>query len=134
MKLTYVLIAAAASLFAPLAQAQDAARGARLFADTPTITGKPVAACVSCHGNVRVLREMIANRGGRPDDVRALSRWLGAVFSGAQPGSANAKSQYRNMLTATDLRDLAAYIARTAQAATSARTVAGDLGARSGGS
>jgi cytochrome c553 len=109
-------IAAIAAALAAPALAQDAARGARLYARTAMVTGKPVASCVTCHSDMAVLRELIANRGGKPDDARSLARWLDAVISGAQPGAANAKSQYRGVLTATDLRDLAAYIARAKQA------------------
>lgn len=112
-----MLIAAASfAVFVPVAAAQDAARGARLYADTAARTGKPVASCIACHADVRTLRELIRNRGGRLDDPSALARWLQAVFAGAQPGAANAKAQYRGVLSAADVRDLAAYIGASKQA------------------
>jgi cytochrome c553 len=111
-----VVAAAAASWLAMPALAQDAARGARLYADTAALTGKPVAACAGCHADMNTLRALIANRGGHPDDARALARWLDAVISGAQPGAANAKAQYRGVLKQKDLRDLATYIACAKQA------------------
>jgi cytochrome c553 len=111
-----LLIAAIAAALAAPATAQNAARGALLYADTAAVTGKPVAACVSCHSDMATLRELIANRRGKPDDAVAVARRLDAVIAGAQPGAANAKAQYRGVLTATDLRDLAAYIARAKQA------------------
>jgi cytochrome c553 len=122
---TLIVAAAAASWLVAPALAQDAARGARLYADTAALTGRPVAACVGCHADMNNLRELIANRGGHPDDARALARWLDAVIAGAQPGAANAKAQYRGVLTTTDLRDLAAYIARTKQAKATGVDLAG---------
>jgi cytochrome c553 len=107
-------IVIAVALAAP-AQAQDAARGARLYADTAAVTGKPVASCVSCHSDMATLRELIANRRGKPDDAIAVARRLEAVIAGAQPGAVNAKAQYLGVLSAKDLRDLAAYIARAKQ-------------------
>lgn len=126
MKIVNLLIAAAVSVASP-AVAQDAARGARLYGDTAKATGKPVAACVSCHADLGTLRELLSNRRGRCDDAAALARWLDAVISGAQPGAANAKAQYRGVLKAKDLRDLAAYIACTRQAAASGSDLAGAL-------
>ena len=117
MKSLSPLIASTLALLATSAFAQDAARGARLYAETPKLTGKPVAACVACHSDLNTLRELIANRGGKPDDAAAFARRLDAAIAGAQPGAANAKAQYRGVLTASDLRDLAAYIARVKQAA-----------------
>jgi cytochrome c553 len=97
--------------------AQDAARGARLFANTQGVTGKQVGNCVACHANFDALREMIRNRGGKPDDARSIRALMERAIDGAQPGAANAKAQYRGVLSAKDLRDLAAYIvaARAAQ-------------------
>jgi len=115
---------AAALLPAMPALAQDAARGARLYADTAGATGKPVAACIACHADTDTLRELIRNRGGRPDDSIAVARRLEAVIAGAQPGAASAKAQYRRVLSSTDLRDLAAYIARAKQAALSGEQAA----------
>ncbi len=111
-----ILAAGAALMMAP-AIAQDAARGARLYTETAELAGKAVASCAGCHADVRSLRELIRNRGGQPDDMQALVRWLKAVFSGAQPGAANAKAQYRGVLTDVDVRDLAAYIAGAKRAA-----------------
>ena len=114
---TPILLVVIAALFSLPAQAQDAARGARLFADTAGLTGKPVAACVACHADADTLREQIRNRGGKPDDAAVVARRLDAVIAGAQRGATNAKAQYRSVLTGRDLRDLAAYIARAKQAA-----------------
>lgn len=111
------LLAAAAALASLPALAQDAARGARLYAETGRLTGKPVASCVACHSDIGTLRELLRNRRGQCDDAAALARWIGAVVDGAQPGAANAKLQFRGVLKAGDLRDLAAYIACTKQAA-----------------
>lgn len=116
MKMTAVLLSALL-LPAMSALAQDASRGAKLYADTARVTGKAVAPCIGCHADTDTLRELIRNRGGRPDDPMAVARRLDAVIAGALPGAANAKAQYRNVLSATDLRDLAAYIARAKQAA-----------------
>jgi cytochrome c553 len=112
-------------LLATPVAAQDAARGARLYADTAKETGKPVGSCVSCHAELGTLREMLQNRRGRCDDAAALARWLDAVISGAQPGAASAKAQYRGVLKAKDLRDLAAYISCTKQAAVTGPELAG---------
>lgn len=111
-----ILLAGAALMSAP-AEAQDAARGARLYTNTADVVGKSVASCAGCHADVRGLRELIRNRGGRSDDFQALVRWLNAVFSGAHPGAANAMAQYQGVLTAVDVRDLAAYIAEAKRAA-----------------
>jgi len=116
MKICKLLAAVAVAVAAPV-MAQDAARGARLYADTAKTTGNPVAACTSCHAEIGALREMVHNRRGQCDDAAALARWLGAVIDGAQPGAVNAKAQYRGVLKPKDLRDLAAYIACTRQAA-----------------
>lgn len=123
MKLDSLLVIAV--LIATPAVAQDAARGARLYADTAKETGKPVGACVSCHAELNTLREMLQNRRGRCDDAAALARWLDAVISGAQPGAAGAKAQYRGVFKAKDLLDLAAYISCTKQAAVSGPALAG---------
>jgi cytochrome c553 len=106
------------------ALAQDAAREARLYADTAKLTGKPVATCVACHADVATLREMLRNRRGQCDDQAALARWLDAVVTGAQRGAVNAKAQYRGVLKPKDLRDLAAYIVCTKQAAASGTELA----------
>lgn len=121
------LVAALAALAATPALAQDAARGARLYADTAQVTGRPVAACVACHSAISTLREMLTNRRGKCDDAAALARWLDAVIAGAQPGAVGAKAQYRGVLKPKDLRDLAAYIACTRQAAASAVIVGGSM-------
>ena len=103
--LTAALVVATAG-----ADAQDAVRGARLFTSTQAETGRQVGNCVSCHANFAALREMIRNRGGRPDDARSIGRLMERAIDGAVPGAANAKAQYRGVLTVKDLRDLAAYI------------------------
>jgi cytochrome c553 len=115
MKVLTVLIGAA--MVATPVLAQNATRGAQLYEDTAKVTGKPVGACIACHAETGTLREMLRNRRGRCDDAAALARWLEAVIAGAQPGAANAKAQYRGVLKPKDLRDLAAYIACTKQAA-----------------
>jgi cytochrome c553 len=93
------------------AAAQDAVRGGKLFANTLGETGKPVGNCVACHANFDALREMIRNRGGKPDDARSVAALMQQAIDGAQPGAANAKAQYRGVLSTKDLRDLAAYLA-----------------------
>ncbi len=95
--------------------AGDALRGARLFTNTRGESGRPVGNCVACHANQQALREMLANRGARPDDARAVARLLQRALDGAQPGAANAKAQYRGVLGPRDLRDLAAYLAQAAR-------------------
>jgi cytochrome c553 len=105
-------LAVALLLGAGSAAAQDALRGGRLFASTQGETGRAVGNCIACHANFEALREMIRNRGGRPEDARSVAALLGRAIAGAQPGAANAKAQYRGVLTEQDLRDLAAYIAR----------------------
>jgi hypothetical protein len=67
---------------------------------------------VACHANTDALREMIRNRGGKPDDAVSVRRVLQRAIDGAQPGAAGAKAQYRGVFKAKDLDDLAAYIAR----------------------
>lgn len=104
--------------------AQDAARGERLFNDTAAATGKVVAPCVGCHGDMGALRAMIVNRGGRVDNVPQLAQWIAAVIDGAQPGARNAKAQYRDVLTRKDVLDLAAYLVRTARAQAPGDTLA----------
>jgi mono/diheme cytochrome c family protein len=91
----------------------DAARGAKLFANTRGESGKPVGNCIACHANQEALREMLRNRGARPDDAVAVRALLARAIDGAQPGAADAKAQYRGVLTTKDLRDLAAYLAST---------------------
>jgi len=118
------LLTAVAMVSTPVL-AQNATRGAQLYADTAKLTGKPVGACIACHADMRTLRALIVNRGGHADDARALARWLEAVIAGAQPGAANAKAQYRGVLTPADLRDLAAYIAGARRASVDGAELAG---------
>lgn len=92
--------------------AQDAERGRKLFTDTAAATGKPVGKCIACHANGDALRAMIANGGGRPDDARFVRGVLQKAIEGSVVGAANAKAQYRGILTTKDLEDLAAYIAK----------------------
>jgi len=105
------------ALCAGAANAQDLARGRQLFENTRGVTGKPVGNCVSCHANQAALREMIVNRGGKPSDSRSVRRVLQAAIDGAAPGAANAKAQFRRVLTAKDLDDLASYLASAKKAA-----------------
>jgi mono/diheme cytochrome c family protein len=100
-----VLLAAAAG-----GAAQDAERGRRLFVDTRGATGRPVGNCVACHANREALRGMIDNRGGRTIDRRSVAAVLREAIDGSVPGAKNAKAQYRDVLTARDVDDLAAYI------------------------
>ena len=93
------------------AAAQDAERGRRLFMDTRGATGKPVGDCVACHANGDALRGMIENRGGNPKDQRFVRAVLQKSIEGSVQGAANAKAQYRGVLTTKDLDDLSAYIA-----------------------
>jgi cytochrome c553 len=123
MKIAKLVVGAALAACLP-ALAQDAERGARLYADTAKLTGKPVATCVSCHADTTTLRELLRNRGGHCDDPAALARWIEAVIGGAQPGAVNAKAQYRGVLKPKDVRDLAAYIACAKQARLSATRLA----------
>jgi mono/diheme cytochrome c family protein len=105
----------AACLLAGLAAgaaAQDAERGRALFVDTRGASGKPVGNCVGCHANADALRGMIENRGGSAKDARFVRAVLQKSIEGSVAGAANAKAQYRGVLTTKDLDDLAAYIAR----------------------
>jgi len=108
---TAVLLAVLATV-AGDASAQDAERGARLFASTRGETGRPVGNCVACHANIAALREMIRNRGGKVDSARSIFSLLDRAIAGAQPGAAGAKAQFRGVLSPQDLRDLAAYLAQ----------------------
>ncbi len=103
------------ALMAGPVSAQDIARGAKLFTETRVVTGRAVGNCIACHADLETLREMIRNRGGRADDARSVHNLLDRSIAGAQPGAANAKAQYRGVLTPQDLRDLAAYLARAAR-------------------
>jgi mono/diheme cytochrome c family protein len=105
----------AACLFgslAAVAAAQDTERGRKLFADTRGATGKPVGDCIACHATSDALRGMIENRGGDPRDQRFVRAVLQKSIDGSVPGAANAKAQYRGVLTAKDLDDLSAYIVK----------------------
>jgi cytochrome c553 len=106
------LVVLVASITAGSAAAQDVARGQTLFTNTRGATGKPVGNCVACHANIGALREMIRNRGGKPDDAASVRRVLQRAIDGAQLGAAGAKAQYRGVFNAKDLDDLAAYIVR----------------------
>ena len=97
---------------AAAAAAQDTERGRKLFADTRGATGKPVGDCIACHANGDALRGMIENRGGDPRNPRFVRAVLQKSIEGAVPGAANAKAQYRGVLTTKDLDDLSAYIAK----------------------
>lgn len=105
------LMAGALFTLAPAA-AQDAARGQALFTNTRGSAAAPVGNCVACHANIDALRGMVRNRGGRTDDAASVRRVLQRAIEGAQPGAAGAKAQYRGVLQAKDLDDLAAYIAQ----------------------
>jgi mono/diheme cytochrome c family protein len=106
------MAAVLAMALAGIAFAQDAERGRKLFMDTRGATGKPVGNCVACHANQDALREMIANRGGKPTDPRSVRTTLQSAIEGAVPGAKNPKAQYRGVLTNKDLDDLAAWIAQ----------------------
>ena len=97
---------------AAAAAAQDAERGRKLFADTRGATGKAVGNCIACHANSDALRGMIENRGGNAKDARFVRAVLQKSIEGSVAGAANAKAQYRGVLTAKDLDDIAAYIAK----------------------
>lgn len=111
MAVAALAVVGALSTVAPAA-AQDPARGQTLFTNTRGATGKPVGNCVACHANIGALREMIRNRGGKPDDAASVRRALQRAIDGAQPGAAGVKAQYRGLFKAKDLDDLAAYIVR----------------------
>jgi cytochrome c553 len=113
-----ITLAALAPLLPGRACAGDAARGRQLFENTRGMTGKPVGNCATCHANQVALREMITNRGGKPSDARSVRRILQAAIDGAVPEAANAKAQFRGVLTPKDLDDLAAYLAGAKQAGT----------------
>ena len=99
--------------FGTVAHAQDAERGRKLFMDTRGATGKPVGNCVACHSNQQALRDMIANRGGQPNDAKWVRAVLQKSIEGSVAGAANAKAQFRGVLSAKDLDDLAAWIAKS---------------------
>ncbi len=71
-----------------------------------------LAACLACHASGDALRGMIENRGGNARDARFVRAVLQKSIEGAVPGAANAKAQYRGVLTTKDLDDLSAYIAK----------------------
>lgn len=98
-------------LHAAAALAGDPVRGRQLFESTRVVTGKPVGNCVNCHANQAALREMIANRGGKPSDARSVGRLLQRAIDGAVPNALNAKAQFRGVLTPRDVDDLATYLA-----------------------
>jgi mono/diheme cytochrome c family protein len=112
MKIRHAAACLLAFVAAATAAAQDPERGRALFADTRGATGEPVGNCIACHANGDALRGMIENRGGDPRSARAVRGVLQKAIEGAAPGAKNAKAQYRGVLTARDLDDLAAYIAR----------------------
>lgn len=107
--------AAVLLLTAGPAAAQDAERGARLFNATRSETGRPVGNCVACHASREALTEIIRNRGSQPAAAGSVARLLQRAIDGAQPGALGAKAQYREVLTPVDVRDLAAYLARSAR-------------------
>ena len=116
--ISLIALAALLPLLPSAAHAGDAARGRKLFENTRGMTGKPVGNCANCHANQIALREMITNRGGKPSDARSVRRILQAAIDGAVPGAANAKAQFRGVLTPQDLDDLATYLAGAKQAGT----------------
>jgi mono/diheme cytochrome c family protein len=107
-----MLLACLLAGLAGAAAAQDAERGHKLFADTRGATGKPVGDCIACHASSDALRGIIENRGGNPKDQRFVRAVLQKSIEGSVPGAANAKAQYRGVLTAKDLDDLSAYIVK----------------------
>jgi mono/diheme cytochrome c family protein len=107
--------------FAAPAHAGDPARGRQLFENTRSVTGKPVGNCISCHSNQAALREMIANRGGKPSDARSVRRILQSALDGAVVGAFNAKAQFRGVLTAQDVDDIASYLASAKRASIAGR-------------
>jgi cytochrome c553 len=106
------LLACLLAGLAAAAAAQDIERGRKLFTETGAATGKPVGSCVACHANSDALRGMLENRGGSPQDARFVRAMLQKSIDGAVAGARNAKAQYRGVLTAKDLDDLSAYIAK----------------------
>lgn len=107
-----ILVAVMAAAVSGGCAAQDVERGRTLFMNTRGATGKPVGNCVACHASPDALRAMIANRGGKPDEARLVRGVLHKAVEGSVAGAANAKAQYRGVLTTKDLEDLAAYIAK----------------------
>ena len=106
------LAALVLAAFSGACGAQDAERGRKLFFDTRGATGKPVGNCVACHANQDALRQMIVNRGGKATDARSVRALLQSSIEGSVAGAANAKAQFRGVLTTKDLDDLAAWIAQ----------------------
>jgi cytochrome c553 len=106
------LLACLLAGLAAAAAAQDIERGRKLFTETGAANGKPVGNCVACHANSDALRGMLENRGGSPQDARFVRAMLQKSIDGAVAGARNAKAQYRGVLTAKDLDDLSAYIAK----------------------
>lgn len=109
------MVAAVLAAATPVAAA-DAARGAQLFRNTRMVTGRPVGNCINCHANQGALREMIENAGGKPSDAKSVRKILQAALDGAVPGAVNAKAQFRGVLTARDLDDIAAYLSSSKRA------------------
>jgi cytochrome c553 len=108
----HTLVAVLVGTLAGTCAAQDAERGRKLFMDTRASTGTQVGDCVACHADANALRGMIVNRGGKPTDQRFVRGLLQRSIDGAVAGAANAKAQYRGVLTPRDLDDLSAWIAR----------------------
>jgi mono/diheme cytochrome c family protein len=108
----HVVVAVLVGTLAGTCVAQDAERGRKLFMDTRGVTGKQVGNCVVCHADAEALRGMIDNRGGKPTDQRFVRGMLQRAIDGSVAGAANAKAQYRGVLTPRDLDDLSAWIAR----------------------
>jgi cytochrome c553 len=88
---------AALALLAPAASAQDAARGATLYAALPGNPG--VGSCVSCHG------DPLNNRNS------VLRGAAGAALIGRTINAVGAMGYLRQHLTEADLGDIAAYLA-----------------------
>jgi cytochrome c553 len=108
----HMLVAVLIGGLAGSSAAQDAERGRKLFMDTRGATGTQVGDCVACHADADALRGMIVNRGGKPTDQRFVRGMLQRAIDGSVAGAANAKAQYRGVLTPRDLDDLSAWIAR----------------------
>jgi mono/diheme cytochrome c family protein len=91
------VIASALVLFAPLALAQDALRGKRLYLDTTRLTGSPVR-CVDCHGG---LPRGLFGIGRAANDAEAVARALASIPQ---------MTPLRGHLSTDEIADLASYI------------------------
>lgn len=94
-----VALASALALIPPSVCAQDPLRGKRLYLDTARMTGSPVS-CVDCHGG---MPRGLFGIGRAADDAHAVARALSSVPQ---------MIPLRGRLSASDVADVASYLAR----------------------